>query len=94
MLEQDRGQAASPECPGAKSESEESFAYRQEGADLSLDIGAFFAVIAARFSILFTGRYPRGIFDYAEGVIRWHNRVVAYAWTPCHRPLPPFQLSP
>ena len=42
-----------------------------------LYVGAIFAVIAAWFAILFTGRYPRGIFDYVEGVIRWHNRVVA-----------------
>jgi hypothetical protein len=31
-----------------------------------LTIGAFFAVIAAWFAIPFTGRYPRGIFDYVE----------------------------
>jgi hypothetical protein len=36
-------------------------------------------VIVAWFAILFTGRYPRGIFDFVEGVIRWHNRVVGYA---------------
>src|SRR5437588_1287887 len=43
-------------------------------------IGAFLAVIGAWFAILFTGRYPRGIFDFVEGVIRWHNRVVGYAF--------------
>ena len=43
-----------------------------------LSIGAFFAAIGAWFAILFTGRYPRGIFDYIEGVVRWHNRVVGY----------------
>jgi hypothetical protein len=37
-------------------------------------------VIVAWFAILFTGRYPRGMFDFVEGVIRWHNRVIAYAW--------------
>lgn len=41
-------------------------------------IGAVVAVIVAWFAILFTGRYPRGLFDYVEGVIRWGNRVTAY----------------
>ena len=59
-----------------------------------LDIGAFFAVIAAWFAILFTGRYPRGIFDYLEGVVRWHNRVVAYAFVLVTDRYPPFSLRP
>jgi hypothetical protein len=58
-----------------------------------LYIGAFFAVIGAWFAILFTGRYPRGIFDYVEGVIRWHNRVVAYALILVTDEYPPFRLS-
>ena len=57
-----------------------------------LYIGALFVVIAAWFAILFTGRYPRGIFDYVEGVIRWHNRVVAYAFILVTDAYPPFQL--
>ena len=40
------------------------------------DIAAFFVVIAAWFAILFTGRDPRGMFSFVEGVFRWHNRVV------------------
>ncbi len=59
-----------------------------------LYIGVVFAVIAAWFAILFTGRYPRGIFDYVEGVIRWHNRVVGYAWILVTDRYPPFQLRP
>jgi hypothetical protein len=59
-----------------------------------LYIGAFFAVIAAWFAILFTGRYPRGIFDYLVGVGRWHNRVVAYAAILVTDQYPPFRLSP
>jgi uncharacterized protein DUF4389 len=59
-----------------------------------LYIGAFFAVIGAWFAILFTGRYPRGIFGYVEGVIRWHNRVVGYAFILVTDDYPPFQLRP
>jgi hypothetical protein len=59
-----------------------------------LYIGAVFAVIAAWFVILFTGRYPRGIFDYVEGVARWHNRVVGYAFILVTDHYPPFRLAP
>jgi Domain of unknown function (DUF4389) len=59
-----------------------------------LDIGVFFAVIGAWFAIIFTGRYPRGIFGYLEGVIRWHNRVAIYAFALTTDRYPPFRLSP
>jgi len=58
-----------------------------------LDIGAVLAGIAAWFAILLGGRYPRGIFDYIEGVVRWHNRVVGYAVTLVTDVYPPFRLS-
>ena len=58
-----------------------------------LYIAAFFAVIGAWFAILFTGRYPRGIFDFVAGVIRWHNRVIGYAFVLVTDRYPPFRLS-
>jgi len=57
-----------------------------------LYVGVLFVVIAAWFAILFTGRYPRGLFDYVEGVVRWHNRVVAYAFILVTDEYPPFRL--
>jgi Domain of unknown function (DUF4389) len=59
---------------------------------LFLYIGGVFVVLVAWFSILFTGRYPRGLFDYVEGVIRWHNRVVGYAFILVTDQYPPFRL--
>jgi hypothetical protein len=50
-------------------------------------------VIVVWFAILFTGRYPRGLFDFVEGVIRWHNRVIAYAWVLVTDRYPPFRLT-
>lgn len=58
-----------------------------------LGIGAFVAVVIAWFAILVTGRYPRGLFDYVEGVMRWQNRVQAYAYTLVTDVYPPFRLS-
>ena len=57
-------------------------------------IGAFVTVIVAWFAILFTGRYPAGIFHYIEGVIRWQNRVGAYAFLLITDRYPPFSLDP
>ena len=58
-----------------------------------LDIGLVVVVIIAWFAILFTEQYPRGIFDYVEGVIRWHNRVIGYALVLVTDRYPPFQLG-
>jgi Domain of unknown function (DUF4389) len=58
-----------------------------------LYIAVVIVVIVAWFAILFTGRYPRGIFEFVEGVIRWHNRVVGYALILVTDRYPPFSLS-
>jgi len=58
-----------------------------------LTIGAVLAAIGAWFAILISGRYPRALFTYVEGVIRWHARVVSYAILLLVDSYPPFRLS-
>jgi hypothetical protein len=58
-----------------------------------LGFASLVAVIIAWFAIVFTGRYPRAIFDFVEGVMRWNNRVTAYAFTLVTDEYPPFRLS-
>ena len=58
-----------------------------------LYVGVFFVAIAAWFAILFTGRLPRGLFDYMAGVLRWSNRVTAYAVVLTTDEYPPFRLA-
>ncbi len=55
-------------------------------------IGVFVWVIAW-FAILFTGRYPRGLFDYLVGVARWSLRVEAYVSLLVTDQYPPFSLK-
>ena len=58
-----------------------------------LGVGAVFAVFFAWFAILFTGNYPKGLFDYVVGVSRWMLRVEAYAILLVTDQYPPFSLE-
>jgi hypothetical protein len=58
-----------------------------------LFIGVFLVVIIAFFAILITGRYPRALFDFVVGSMRWMIRVQAYShWLMTDR-YPPFSLK-
>ena len=61
---------------------------------LFLGIAAFLVVIFAWFAVLFTGRYPRSLFDFVEGVFRWGTRVEGYALLLVTDRYPPFSLQP
>ena len=58
-----------------------------------LGIGAVISVVIAWFAIIFTGRYPRALFDFVVGVARWSLRVGAYMWLLITDRYPPFSLK-
>ncbi len=58
-----------------------------------LNVVAVLGVFVAWIAILFSGRFPRSIFDFVEGVIRWNNRVIGYAFTLVTDRYPPFRFS-
>jgi len=57
-------------------------------------VAAIVVTVIAWFAILFTGRYPRGMFAFVEGIIRWQNRVLGYAFLLVTDRYPPFRLAP
>ncbi|MBW3576068.1 MAG: DUF4389 domain-containing protein [Actinobacteria bacterium] len=59
-----------------------------------LDVAVVLASIAAWFAVVITGRYPRPLFRFTVGVMRWHNRVVSYAFVLATDTYPPFRLAP
>jgi hypothetical protein len=56
-------------------------------------VAALPVVVAAWFAILFTGRYPRSLFAFLEGLLRWDQRVIGYALVLTTDRYPPFSLS-
>jgi hypothetical protein len=60
-----------------------------------LQIAAFVVTVIAFFAILITGKYPRGLFNFNVGVMRWRWRVTFYALTVLGTDkYPPFSLQP
>ena len=59
---------------------------------LFLGIAALFVWVSAFFVILFTKRYPRGLFDFSVGYTRWEVRVNAYTGL-LRDEYPPFSLK-
>ena len=56
-------------------------------------MAAIFVLVIAWFAILFTGQYPRGLFDFIVGFGRWALRVNAYAVLLVTDRYPPFSLQ-
>ena len=69
------------------------FAFPHYVALFFLMIAAIGVSIAAWFAILVTGRYPRSLFDFVVGVMRWGNRVSSYAFILVTDSYPPFRLD-
>jgi hypothetical protein len=57
-----------------------------------LELALLLVSIVAWFAILFTGKYPRGLFDFSTGVVRWYTRVISYALLMTDE-YPPFTLQ-
>jgi hypothetical protein len=59
---------------------------------LFVGLGALVAFVVAWFAILFTGRYPRGLFNFITGTLRWSNRVTGFSMLMTEK-YPPFSLE-
>ena len=59
----------------------------------ALSIASLVCIVIAWFAILFTGRYPRGLFDFVVLVMRYWLRVVAYAFLLTTDHYPPFAIE-
>jgi hypothetical protein len=60
---------------------------------LFIGIGVFFITIVAWFAILLTGRYPKSMFNFVEGYLRWTLRVEVYSCLLTTDKYPPFSLE-
>jgi hypothetical protein len=54
---------------------------------------AIVAIVIAWFAIIITGRYPKGLFNFVVGVIRWNLRVNAYMYLLVTDKYPPFGMA-
>lgn len=57
-----------------------------------LSLASFIVTIVAYFAILFTGRYPKGMYDFVGGVLRWQTRLNAWMFSLSDK-YPPFSLN-
>jgi hypothetical protein len=57
-------------------------------------IGVIVAVVVSWFAILLTGRFPRNLFNFVEGWLRYTNRVIGYSFVLANDRYPPFRLVP